>query len=182
MTEEMSCYKHPDRKTYLRCNQCGRPICSDCAVKVPTGYRCRECVKEQQKRFDTSLNKDYLIGGLIAFVIGLLGSYVSGMIPYLPVWISALVFGVLLGRAVCALVRKAVNKRRSRTLSIVVTAAAGIGALLPRLQSIRLNLLFMGVGPVWMTNGLLQIFLDLLFVIVLCGSIWMEMNQIIFKG
>ena len=32
MTEESKeeyqvCYKHPDRKTYLRCNKCGRPIC-----------------------------------------------------------------------------------------------------------------------------------------------------------
>ena len=35
MTEELHeeyqvCYKHPDRKTYLRCNKCGRPICLEC--------------------------------------------------------------------------------------------------------------------------------------------------------
>ena len=66
------CYKHPDRKTYLCCNKCGRPICTDCAVLTPTGYRCKECVKEQQKVFNTSEPKDYVIGALIAAALGYL--------------------------------------------------------------------------------------------------------------
>ena len=53
-TTTLYCYVHPDRETGLRCNRCERPICADCAVLTPTGYRCKECVREQKKVFDTA--------------------------------------------------------------------------------------------------------------------------------
>ena len=180
--EKLYCYRHPDRETLLRCNQCGRPICPECAVKVPTGYRCRECIHEQQKRFDTAESKDYLIGGSIAFMTALIGSFLIGMIPYLPGWISALLFGGLIGHLICEIVRRAVQKRRSGKLTLTVMIAAGIGALLPRLPEILLNLQFIGAGPVWLMNGLLQIFIHILFVIVLCGTIWAELNGMVFRS
>ncbi len=48
------CANHPTVETTLRCNRCDKPICPKCAVKSPVGYRCRECVKSQQKIFDTA--------------------------------------------------------------------------------------------------------------------------------
>ena len=89
MTEEIHeeyqvCYKHPDRKTLLRCNKCNKPICLECAVQTPTGYRCKDCVKAQQKVFDTTEKKDYVIGGLIAIVLGFAGAFVYQLIPFLP--------------------------------------------------------------------------------------------------
>ena len=53
-TPKLNCYNHPQRETMLRCNRCERPICSECAVLTPTGYRCKECIRGQQKTFDTS--------------------------------------------------------------------------------------------------------------------------------
>ena len=61
-TGTLYCYVHPNRETSLRCNNCNRPICASCAVRTPTGYRCRECVKGQQKTFDTSEWYDYVLG------------------------------------------------------------------------------------------------------------------------
>ena len=49
----LTCYNHPNRETVLRCNRCEQPICVQCAVKTPTGYRCKQCVKTQQKVFVT---------------------------------------------------------------------------------------------------------------------------------
>ena len=72
MTEETTtlyCYVHPNRETGLRCNRCERPICADCAVLTPTGYRCRECVREQKKVFDTAEWYDYLLGFVVAVVL-----------------------------------------------------------------------------------------------------------------
>ena len=66
MTETLYCYVHPNRETSLRCNHCERPICADCAVLTPTGYRCKECVKGQQKVFDTSEWYDYVLGFITA--------------------------------------------------------------------------------------------------------------------
>ena len=53
-TDTLYCYVHPNRPTSLRCNRCERPICAECAVRTPTGYRCPECIRSQQKIFDTA--------------------------------------------------------------------------------------------------------------------------------
>jgi membrane associated rhomboid family serine protease len=41
------CYRHHDRETGVSCSNCGRPICHECMIPAPVGFRCPECVKEQ---------------------------------------------------------------------------------------------------------------------------------------
>ena len=45
--EVKHCYRHPDRETGVSCSNCGRPICHECMIPAPVGFRCPECVKEQ---------------------------------------------------------------------------------------------------------------------------------------
>jgi membrane associated rhomboid family serine protease len=40
-----SCYRHPGRQTYLRCNRCERYICGDCMRAAAVGHQCVECVE-----------------------------------------------------------------------------------------------------------------------------------------
>ena len=40
------CYRHPERETGVSCSNCGRPICHECMIPAPVGFRCPECVKE----------------------------------------------------------------------------------------------------------------------------------------
>jgi hypothetical protein len=80
-TNTLYCYVHPNRETSLRCNNCDRPICASCAVRMPTGYRCRECVKGHQQIFNTAEWYDYIIGfvaaaflsGIASFLVTLVG-------------------------------------------------------------------------------------------------------------
>ncbi len=161
--ETLHCYKHPDRETLLRCNKCGRPICSDCAVQTPVGCRCKECIAEQQKKFDTALPRDLVSGGLIALIIGFAGSCIE---PYIPLGgiLRGVLVGLVLGSAIAAAVRKAANRRRSKLLNIIVTVSAGIGVLLPRILGGQIDLLS-----------------TLVFIAVLCGTVWSEMNDLVFK-
>lgn len=40
-----TCYRHPDRATYVSCQRCGRPICPECQNQAAVGVQCPECVR-----------------------------------------------------------------------------------------------------------------------------------------
>ena len=151
MTETLFCYNHPTRETALRCNNCERPICAACAVKTPTGYHCKECVRDRQRSFDTSEWYDFVAGFLVAallsgvasFLVSLVGGI--GFFGYFLIAAGAPTAGVVITESV----RAVTKKRRSRALFITVTAAVVLGALpMVALQLITMNLfglLFQGI-------------------------------------
>ncbi len=42
--EVPSCYRHPDRTTYVQCTRCHRYICPECMRDAAVGHQCAECV------------------------------------------------------------------------------------------------------------------------------------------
>lgn len=120
------CTYHPDVQTMLRCNRCGKPICTRCAVQTPVGYRCKQCVGRQQAAFYTGGVVDYGIGGGIALVLGGGACYLMAL---LGAWFFALFLGPTLGVGLAEAVRAAVRRRRSRYLWVAVAAGFGIGSV-----------------------------------------------------
>ncbi|MDR7253023.1 membrane associated rhomboid family serine protease [Nocardioides sp. BE266] len=39
-----TCYRHPGRETWIRCQRCNRPICPDCMRDAAVGFQCPHCV------------------------------------------------------------------------------------------------------------------------------------------
>ncbi len=125
--EALYCRVHPTVATNLRCNRCGRPMCTRCAVKTPVGYRCRECVRSQQDKFFDAQMLDYLIAGAVSLTISF---FAAGLLARLGWFLIAFFLspavGGLIGRAVWRLT----GKRRGRYTAIVVGANVVLGALL----------------------------------------------------
>ncbi len=126
---ELPCYNHPNRPTLLRCNQCERPICTSCAVHTPTGYRCRECVQQQQKKFDTAVWSDYLIVLIVT-------TFLSGMASLIMFLISSFLWGFIVffvsppaGILIADSTRWLVRGRRSRWMNLTFALSMILGAL-----------------------------------------------------
>lgn len=132
--QKLYCANHPTVETMLRCNRCGKPICTRCAIQTPVGYRCKQCVGRQQAVFYTGGVADYLIGGAIALVAG---GAAGLLMSLLGAWFFALILGAPAGMAIAEAVRWAVRRRRSRYLGAVV----GGGILLGSLPALLLGLL-----------------------------------------
>jgi membrane associated rhomboid family serine protease len=41
-----TCFRHPDRETYVSCVRCGRPACPDCLRSAAVGQQCVDCIKQ----------------------------------------------------------------------------------------------------------------------------------------
>ena len=123
----------------LRCNKCNRPIIPSEAVLTPTGYRCPDCVRQQQKIFDTSKPLDYVLGFLLAAVVSYLGSLLAARIGFF-----IFLLGPATGAAAAEVVRFATQKRRSKALFRLFTAGLIIGGF-PRLFILLLNI-FWGIN------------------------------------
>lgn len=47
-SREDFCYRHPDRRSYVLCQRCGRTVCGECQTPAPVGVICPECMREQR--------------------------------------------------------------------------------------------------------------------------------------
>ena len=120
------CANHPTTETTLRCNRCEKPICAKCAVLTPTGYRCKECVRGQQKVFDTAEARDFLIAVPLAGILGFIGGLIIPNLWYFTFFVSPAA-----GAFFAEIIRRSIQRRRSKRLFQFAAAAVLIGGLLP---------------------------------------------------
>ena len=118
------CANHPGTETTLRCNRCEKPICSKCAVLTPTGYRCRECVRSQQKLFETAQWYDYILIFVVVGGLSYLGSLLVTLIGFFTIFLAPAA-GLVMAEAA----RRVTGRRRAKRLFQLAAVAAVVGAL-----------------------------------------------------
>ena len=131
MSEERSttyCYYHPTVETSLRCNQCEKLICPKDAVLTDTGYRCKDCVRNQQKLFDTSGWYDYAVIFFVTSILSFLGSILIAILPGFWGAFSILISPAI-GGGIAEIGRRAVGGRRSSRLFKLASIAALLGSI-----------------------------------------------------
>jgi len=166
---------HPDVETYLRCNKCGRPICTKCAVLTPVGYRCRDCVNAQQKVFYADFRSvHYLVAAVVALPLALIAGW---LVPSLG-WF-AIILGPLAGAGIAEAARWAIRQRRGQYTWLVVCGCIVVGAL-PQL----LFILFTFVGPVldptaagyYITSGLMRLLWGVVYLVTAVGTAYARLR------
>jgi hypothetical protein len=127
MTEappKMYCANHPNVETTLRCNKCEKPICAKCAVRTPTGYRCKECIRGQQMVFETATWLDYPLIFIVTAVMAYLGSLIVIRLGFFVIILAPIAGGVI-----AEIARLVTRRRRSKHLYIAALIASIIGCL-----------------------------------------------------
>jgi hypothetical protein len=164
-----TCAFHPKRETQLRCNRCDKPICIQCATHTPTGYRCPECIKSQQKVFITTKWFDHLIAASITGVIALLGSLFGSYLGYVTIFIA---MGA--GYLTVLLTKKAIKNRRSPLLKYVMSGTALLASMAPAIIYLYQNYWLLGYGLV---GGLYTILWRLAYPVVITGYIYYQLRN-----
>ena len=161
MSETMHCVNHPNVETYLRCNKCGKPICAKCAVLMPVGYRCRECVNAQQRVFYADLRPiHYLVAAVVSLPLALVAGW---LIPSLG-WYT-IFLGPLVGGGIAEAARWAIQRRRGRYIWLVVCGCI-VGGVLPWL----LGKIGYGLG------GLMGLIWDVVYLVVATGAAYARLR------
>ncbi|MCX6056341.1 MAG: hypothetical protein NTZ74_15800 [Chloroflexi bacterium] len=146
-TQAMVCVLHPQRETLLRCNRCERPMCIDCLVLTPTGYRCKECVRGQQKIFDTAQWWDFPLVVVVSGALAYFGGILANVFGFFTIFLAP-VAGVIIAEAV----RRILHKRRARLIPILASGAALVGGLISPLINVIIISLFpsqLGLGSIF---------------------------------
>jgi hypothetical protein len=170
--DTLTCHFHPKRETQLRCNRCDKPICIKCATHTPTGYRCPECIRSQQKVFVTTKWFDHIIAFVISGTISFLGSLLTQFLGFYTIFI-AMGAGFL---AVWA-VKKAINNRRSPTLKIVMSATAFFASLPPVLIWIIRSLQDIQIYGIALGGGILSLIWYLVYTVIITSNIYYQLRN-----
>lgn len=140
--EKLFCANHPNVETTLRCNRCEKPICTKCAVLTPTGYRCTECVRGQQRVFNTAVWFDYIFAINIALALAFIGSRIATLLGFFALFIAPVAGGII-----AEAIRFVVRRRRSKSLFQASASAAAIGSLIPVVLSLVSG--FLNFSIIW---------------------------------
>lgn len=162
------CANHPNTETLLRCNKCGKPICMKCARQTPVGYRCPECIHQQQNVYFNALGSDNLIALGVGFVVSAIAAPVVGLLlsgfGFFGL-IIAFIAGSGAGSLLAQIIRRAVGRRRGRRLPLFALIGI-IGGVLAG------NLAFLFV------TGFFPLFSPtmLLFTVLAIGAAWPQLR------
>ena len=172
MTESSTlyCTNHPNIETSLRCNRCEKLICSKCAVHTPTGYRCKDCVRTQQKIFNSAEFYDYPLGFIVAAVLSYVGSLIASRFGFFVLFLAPLA-----GMGIAEVMRFITRRRRAKYLFYTIAAGTLLGALPTVIGPILTLLLFRPeFGSVF--GVLFSLIWDIAYAIIVTSTVYYRIS------
>lgn len=124
--DDQPCYRHPGRLTALACVTCERPVCVDCAIAAPVGFKCPDHARttraERAAIPAARLARGVVAAAVVAVALGALLAAVRLPFEIILAWLA--------GMAVGEAARRASGGFRGGGLAraAMVAAAVGVGA------------------------------------------------------
>jgi F0F1-type ATP synthase assembly protein I len=154
------CVNHRTVETLLRCNKCERPICMKCAQSTPVGYRCKDCVYQQQNKYYNAENWDNPIALGVSLVVTTVATpFVGIFLSFFGFWGLFLAFmvGSGAGGLLAQIIRQAVGRRRGRYLRYFALAGVVLGVVLGSIIALLVTGRFPLFNPVVLIFAFLAI-------------------------
>ncbi len=123
--ETLHCTWHPERETLLRCNRCGRAMCTECAVRHPVGLRCKECVRQTRSPVYDVRPESLAVALAAGTGISLLAGFVVPMFGFWSIFIAPVAGGF-----VAEAIERSVPRQRGRPIQVVAGVSVVLGLLL----------------------------------------------------
>jgi len=146
--ELVYCANHPRVETSLRCNRCGKPICSRCAKLTPVGYRCPECIREREDVFFNATPADYILAGVVGLILGVVFGVIVPWIGFFALFVAPAA-GAVTGKLILWIT----GRRRGRWLPLATTVIFVLAGV-----------------PIFLIYGLLGTVLGLIFYLLMAPS------------
>jgi hypothetical protein len=146
--ELVYCANHPRVETSLRCNRCGKPMCSRCAKLTPVGYRCPECIREREDVFFNATPADYVLAGVVGLILGLVFGVIVPWIGFFALFVAPAA-GAVTGK----LILWTTGRRRGRWLPLATTVIFVLAGV-----------------PIFLIYGLLGSIFGLIFYLLMAPS------------
>jgi len=134
-----------------------------------------DCVRNQQKVFETARWYDYPLGFIAAGILSFLGSLIAPKLGFF-VFFLAPIAGVIIAEASRFITRR----RRSKPLYITITAGALIGAL-PAAAGNIISFLFYLPQIEFSISLLLSTLWDGAYAIIIASSVYYRISRMTFN-
>jgi membrane associated rhomboid family serine protease len=158
--EVKHCYRHPQRETGVSCSNCGRPICHECMIDAPVGFRCPECVKEQNAGGSRA---KVVTRGQIRSRWGAAGGGMSGRAP-----VTRVLIGINVALFLAELLFGAVGAMGGGSTRMLVD----MGALVPAYVALK-HEYWRLFTAMWLHGGLLHVAFNMYALYI--GGSYLEM-------
>lgn len=158
--EVKHCYRHPQRETGVSCSNCGRPICHECMILAPVGFRCPECVREQNVHGSRA---KVVTRGEIRSRWGAAGGVMSGGAP-----VTKVLIGINVALFLAELLFGAVGAMGGGSTGMLVD----MGALVPAYVAVK-HEYWRLFTAMWLHGGLLHVAFNMYALYI--GGSYLEM-------
>ncbi len=84
----ITCPRHPKTVTYLKCASCNTPICPDCSVQTPVGFKCKRCGTFKETALFSVSPLQAAATILVGVIAGGLAGFILPQLGFFSIWIA----------------------------------------------------------------------------------------------